>query len=288
MSAEIVIQAIVSGLLMGAAYALATVGFTIVFGVMNIANFAHGHSIMIAMFGGYCLNKYFGLSPYIAAPILFVVFLGLGQILYKLAIAPIMSSSVAAQLLTTLGLMIILENLANLIFGGDLRSVPPPFASSSLRISGIAMPWTQVIAGVASFFVIGLLWAFLRYTRFGTQIRAASDNKIGAAVVGVPIEKVFRWAFALATATGAMAAGLLLPMYLVSPFVGHDFMLKAFVVAIIGGLGSFPGALFAGLLIGVIEALSGLFIGASLGSAVVFALLLLTLLVRPEGLFARK
>lgn len=287
MPADILLQTMASGLLVGCAYALASVGFTIVFGVMNVANFAHGHVIMIAMFCAYALAHWAGMSPYLAAPLLFLAFVLLGHQLYRVAIAPVITSPVAAQLLTTVGIMIILENLANLVFGGDLRSVKPPFASASLRIGSVLLPWTQVIAGIASLAVIGALWVFLQRTRFGAQIRAAADNHVGAIVVGVPIKSVFSWAFGLATGTAALAAGLLVPMYLVSPFVGHEFMLRAFVIAIIGGLGSFPGVLVAGILVGLIEAMSGLFIGASIASAVVFGLLLVTVLVRPQGMFGR-
>lgn len=287
MNADIVIQTLVSGLLVGCAYALASVGFTIVFGVMNVANFAHGHIIMLAMFGAYALATWAGISPYLAAPLLFGAFVLLGRELYRFAIGPIITSPVAAQLLTTLGIMIVLENLANLMFGGDLRSVPPPFGNASLRLGEVRLPWTQVIAGGASLLVIGALWLFLQHTRMGAQIRAAADNQVGAIVVGIPIQKVFGWAFGLATGTAALAAALLVPTYLVSPFVGHEFMLRAFVIAIIGGLGSFPGVLAAGLLIGVIESMSSLFIGASIASAMVFGLLLVTILIRPQGMFGR-
>ncbi len=284
---DIVLQAGLSGLLMGCAYAFAAVGFTIVFGVMNIANFAHGHVIMAAMFTGWCLDRFWGLSPYLAAPLVFVLFLVLGQGLYRIVIRPIIGATHIAQLLTTLGLLIILENLANLIFGGDLRSVPRPFGGASLQLGTIHLPWTQLIAAGGSLAAVASVWAFFRFTRFGSQIRAAADNRTGALVSGVPIDRVFRWAFGIAMGTAALAGVMLVPAYLISPFVGYDFMLKGFVIAIIGGLGSLPGALAAGLLIGVVEAGSGLFMTASLGTAVVFGLLLITLLVRPSGLFGK-
>lgn len=284
---DTLLQAIVSGLLMGAAYAFVSVGFTIVFGVMNIVNFAHGHIIMVAMFAAYVLFQAFGLDPYVAAPLLFVVFFGIGALFYRGVLDPIMEASPAAQLLITLGLLIALENGANMIFGGDLRSVSTPLAAGSVAIGPMVLPRARLLAAVISLALIAALWAALRFTRFGAEIRAAADDRLGALLIGIPIRRVFMRAVALATATAAVAGAIVLPFYLLSPFVGYDFMLKAFVISIIGGLGSLPGALIAGLLVGVIEAVSGLYLDSSLGTALVFSLLIVTLLIRPSGLFGR-
>jgi branched-chain amino acid transport system permease protein len=286
-SLDTLLQSAASGLLMGAAYALIAVGFSIVFGVMNIVNFAHGHMVMAAMFAAYAAHRWSGVDPYLSGLVLLPVFLGIGALLYKATIAPILHASQAAHLLTTLGLLIVIENLANLLFGADMRSVSLPYASRSLQLAGVALPLGKLLAAVGSLCAIAAVWALLRFTRFGAEIRAAADNQLGALLVGVPIARVFLRAFALATATAAVAGILLLPFYLVNPFVGHDFMLKAFVIAIIGGLGSLPGALVAGLIVGMIEAAGGLFLTASLGNALVFALLMVVLLVRPWGLFGR-
>lgn len=278
-------QVLSSGLLMGSAYALIAVGFTIAFGVMNFVNFAHGHVAMAAMFVSYVLNTKLGLDPYIAALVLFPSFFLVGMALHRIVIAPMLQASHAAQLLTTLGLLIVIENTANLFFGADLRSVRTSYADTSLVVAGVALPWTRLIAAGGSLLTIGLVWAFLTRTRIGTELRAASDNRIGAIVVGISISRVFLFAFALSTAIAAFAGGMLVPSFLISPFTGYDFMLKAFIIAIIGGLGSLPGALVGGLLVGVIEAFGSFFLTASLSTAMVFGLLVLTLLVRPGGLF---
>jgi len=284
---DTLLQSATSGLLMGAAYALIAVGFSIVFGVMNIVNFAHGHLVMAAMFLSYALYRWAGVDPYVSALIVLPAFLAVGAALYKTVIAPIVNASQAAQLLSTLGLLIVIENLANLLFGADMRSVNVAYASQSWRLLGVVLPIGKLVAALGSLAAIGGVWALLRYTRFGAEIRAAADNQLGALLVGVSIGKVFLHAFAIATATAAIAGLLLLPFYLVNPFLGHDFMLKAFVIAILGGLGSLPGALVAGLLVGVLEAAGGLFLSASLGNALVFALLLVVLLIRPRGLFGK-
>jgi branched-chain amino acid transport system permease protein len=187
-------------------------------------------------------------------------------------------------MLMTLGLLIVVENAANLIFGGDLRSVRSVLGESALHIGGIVLPWSRLVTALGSLAAIMGLWAFLNLTRFGTEIRAAASNQLGAMLVGVPISRVFLQAFALASAMAAFAGAMLVPFYLINPFVGYDFMLKAFVISIIGGLGSLPGAVVAGLLIGVVEAIASFYLSASQATALVFGILMLVLLLRPSGL----
>lgn len=267
---------------MGCAYALVAVGFTVVFGVMNVVNFAHGHVVMAAMFASFALNRYLGLDPYLAALCLFPTFLVIGAVLYRVAIAPAVGSSPATQMLVTLGLLIIIENAANLIFGGDLRSVTTSLGS--VHLGALVLPWPRLITAGGSLLAILGLWGFLKGTRFGTEIRAAASNELGARLAGIPIQRVFTQAFALATAMAAFAGAMLVPFYLINPFVGYDFMLKAFVISIIGGLGSLPGAVLAGLIIGVVEALGDFYLTASYATAMVFGLLIIVLLLRPSGL----
>jgi branched-chain amino acid transport system permease protein len=277
-------QVAVSGLLMGCAYALVAVGFTVVFGVMNVVNFAHGHVAMAAMFVSYVINRYLGLDPYFAALLIFPTFLVVGAIAYKLVIAPIITVGPAAQMCTTIGLLIVIENSANLIFGADLRSVRSGFGESALHIGNIVLPWTRLVTALGSIAGILGLWAFLSYTRFGAEIRAASSNRLGALLIGIPISRVFLQAFALAIALAAFAGAMLVPFLLINPYVGYDFMLKAFIISIIGGLGSLPGAVLAGMLIGVIEAMGSFYLTASYATAMVFTLLMLMLLLRPSGI----
>jgi branched-chain amino acid transport system permease protein len=279
-----IVQVAASGLLMGCAYALVAVGFTVVFGVMNVIKFALGHVAMAAMFASYALNRYLGLDPYVAALCLFPVFLVVGGLLYRAAIAPAVGASHATQMLVTLGLLIMIENGANLIFGGDLRSVRSTLADGSVHLGTLVLPWSRLITAAGSLLAILGLWAFLKFTRFGAEIRAAANNELGARLVGIPIGRVFIQAFALSTAMAAFAGAMLVPFYLINPFVGYDFMLKAFVISIIGGLGSLPGAVLAGLIIGIIEGLGDFYLTASYATALMFGLLILMLLLRPSGL----
>lgn len=287
MTADVLLQTLASGMLMGAAYALIAVGFTLVSGVMRIINFAHGHIVMVAMFGSYALHKYFGLDPYLALSLLLPLFLGFGVFLYRSLITPLLDAPEASQLLATIALFIFLENGINLLFGGDIRSVALPYESASLTLGQITLPLTRLIAAACSVLAVGLLSGFLHFTSFGMEIRAAADNRVGALLTGIPVQRVFLGAFALSTALAALAGGLLMPFYLIDPFVGNDFMLRAFVIAVIGGFGSVPGALIAGLMVGLIEAVGNILITASLSNVLVFALLIATLLFRPWGLFGR-
>ncbi|MGA3306554.1 MAG: branched-chain amino acid ABC transporter permease, partial [Stellaceae bacterium] len=222
--------------------------------------------------------------PYVAALCLFPVFLVVGGLLYRAAIAPAVGASHATQMLVTLGLLIMIENGANLIFGGDLRSVRSTLADGSVHLGMLVLPWSRLITAAGSLLAILGLWAFLKFTRFGAEIRAAANNELGARLVGIPIGRVFIQAFALSTAMAAFAGAMLVPFYLINPFVGYDFMLKAFVISIIGGLGSLPGAVLAGLIIGIIEGLGDFYLTASYATALVFGLLILMLLLRPSGL----
>jgi branched-chain amino acid transport system permease protein len=284
MDYDTLMQVAASGLLMGCAYALVAVGFTVVFGVMHVVNFAHGHIAMAAMFVSFSINRYLGLDPYLAALLIFPTFLVVGALLYRLVISPMITATAAAQMLTTLGLLIVIENSANLIYGGDLRSVRSGLGEASLHLGATVLPWSRLATAGGSLLAILALWSLLRFTRFGAEIRAAASNRLGAMLIGIPIGRVFLQAFALATGLAGFAGAMLVPFYLINPFVGYEFMLKAFVISIIGGLGSLPGAVLAGLLIGVIEAIGSFYLTASYSTALVFALLMLVLFLRPSGL----
>jgi branched-chain amino acid transport system permease protein len=284
MDYDTLMQVAASGLLMGCAYALVAVGFTVVFGVMHVVNFAHGHIAMAAMFVSFSINRYLGLDPYLAALLIFPTFLVVGALLYRLVISPMITATAAAQMLTTLGLLIVIENSANLIYGGDLRSVRSGLGEASLHLGATVLPWSRLATAGGSLLAILALWSFLHFTRFGAEIRAAASNRLGAMLIGIPIGRVFLQAFALATGLAGFAGAMLVPFYLINPFVGYEFMLKAFVISIIGGLGSLPGAVLAGLLIGVIEAIGSFYLTASYSTALVFALLMLVLFLRPSGL----
>lgn len=284
---EVLAQALLSGLFMGSVYALVAIGFTLVFGVTDIVNFAHGHLVMAAMFVTYLLFKAARIDPYLSLVVVLPLFFGIGAVLYWLVIQRIVEAPHSAHMMVTLGLLIFFENLANLFFGGDLRGITTSYTTSSLLLGPIAIPLARAGAAGVSLVAVLALALFLRRTSLGKAIRAAANSREGAALVGISVGRVYVIAFSLGTAAAALAGAVIVPFSLVSPFVGNEFILKAFVIAVLGGLGSVGGALVGGLLIGLIEAVSSLYISASLGSAIVFAILIAVLLYRPWGIFGQ-
>jgi branched-chain amino acid transport system permease protein len=284
---DVLAQSLVSGLFMGSVYALVAIGFTLVFGVTDIVNFAHGHLVMAAMFVTYFLFTVMRIDPYLSLTIVLPLFFGLGALLYTLVIRHIVEAPHSAHMMVTLGLLIFLENAANFLFGGDLRGITTGYTTASRAMGPVAVPLARAGAAATSLAAVILLTLFLSRTRMGKAIRAAANNREGAALVGVDVPRVYRTAFALGTAAAALAGAVMVPFALVGPFVGDEFMLKAFVIAVVGGLGSVTGAFVAGLLIGLVEAVSSLYITASLGNAMVFAILIAVLLLRPWGLLGR-
>jgi branched-chain amino acid transport system permease protein len=286
-SVDVIAQVLVSGLLMGAVYALIAIGFTLVFGVLDVVNFAHGHQVVVAMFATYVLFTAFGIDPYAALIIVVPGMFVLGMFIYWVVVSKIVEAHHFAHIMVTLGLLIFIENLASFTFGGDLRGITTSYTTASYQIAGISVPVARAGAAAVSLVTVVLLSLFLRYSSFGMAIRAAANNRIGAHLVGVNVRRVYTVAFALGTAITGIAGVVLMPFSLVSPFEGIEFAIKAFVIVIIGGLGSVLGSLVAGLLIGLTEAFAALFFAASIGNVLVFAILIAVLLFRPSGLFAR-
>ncbi len=284
---DAILQTCLSGLFMGSVYALIAIGFTLVFGVTNIVNFAHGHIVMGAMFVTYLLFKRANVDPYVSLIVVLPLFFALGALLYTVVIRRIVEAPHSAHMMVTLGLLIFFENVANLFFGSDLRGITTTYTTSSFVVGDISIPIARLGAAAVSLAAVVVLALFLHRTSLGKAIRASANNREGAALVGIDVGRVYLIAFSLGTAAAALAGAVIMPFSLVSPFVGGEFILKAFVIAVLGGLGSVAGALVGGLLIGFVEALSSLYISASLGNAIVFAILIAVLLYRPWGIFGQ-
>ena len=284
---DAILQTCLSGLFMGSVYALIAIGFTLVFGVTNIVNFAHGHLVMGAMFVTYLLFKTANVDPYVSLIVVLPLFFALGALLYAVVIQRIVEAPHSAHMMVTLGLLIFFENIANFFFGSDLRGITTTYTTSSFIVGDISIPIARLGAAAVSLAAVVVLALFLHRTSLGKAIRASANNREGAALVGIDVGRVYLIAFSLGTAAAALAGAVIMPFSLVSPFVGGEFILKAFVIAVLGGLGSVAGALVGGLLIGFVEALSSLYISASLGNAIVFAILIAVLLYRPWGIFGQ-
>jgi branched-chain amino acid transport system permease protein len=287
-SPAILIPAIMNGVLTGAVYALIALGLTLIYGVLHIINFAHGALLTAALFAVYFAFKVLGIDPYISvfgiAPLFFV----LGYLLQRFLVGPASHGDERNVLLVTLGLAIVIENLALYAFHADTRTIDVPAGFNVIDV-GVALLGVSRVVGFGAVIALTIvLWVFMRMTDTGKAIRAVAKEQLGAQLAGIDVAHIYAVTFGLGTACLAIAACLLIPTFYVNPYVGRGFVLVAFTIVVLGGMGSIIGALVGGILIGVIESLGGLFFGESLGQLGIFLVFILVLLVRPTGLFGAR
>jgi branched-chain amino acid transport system permease protein len=284
----LLVPAILNGLMTGAVYALVALGLTLIYGVLHIINFAHGALLTAAMFAAFFAYKMLGLDPYTAAAGLTPAFFVLGYVLQRFVIGPAAHGEDRNILLVTLGLAVVIENVLLYAFRADTRTINLPYAFNVVEVGTAFLAIPRVIAFAATMAVAVLLWLFMRWTRTGKAIRAVAKEKLGAELAGIDVAHIYAVTFGLGTACLAIAACLLLPTYYVNPTAGNAFVLIAFTIVVLGGMGSVFGALLGGLFVGVVESLSGLYLGESLGQIGIFAIFILVLLFRPNGLFGAR
>lgn len=283
--AAIYAAALVNGLLIGGVYALVALGLTLIYGVLHIVNFAHGSLLMIAMFAAWLLAEKVGIDPYAALPLVAALMFGLGWALYRFVIGVVSRGEDRAILLATLGIAVVLDNLALVIFTGDTRQIETPLTFAVWEVGPLLLSVPKVVAFVVSIILAGALWAFMARTDTGRAIRAVAGEPEGARLMGIRPDRIFALAYGIGIACLGAAACLLLPIFYVSPHVGNVFVLVAFTIVVLGGMGSFPGAVVGGLLIGVTESFGGLLLGESLGPIGISLVFIAVLLFRPTGLF---
>ena len=288
LSPVILVPAILNGLLTGAVYALVALGLTLIYGVLHIINFAHGAMLTAAMFAAFFAHKQFELDPYVAAVLLTPIFFVLGYSLQRFIIGPAAHGEDRNILLVTLGLAVVMENALLYAFRADTRTINLSYGFDVVEVGTAFLSVPRVI-GFGVVVVVALaLWLLMRFTDTGKAIRAVAKEKLGAELCGIDVAHVYAVTFGIGTACLAIAACLLLPTYYVNPSAGNAFVLIAFTIVVLGGMGSVAGALVGGLFIGVIESLSGLYLGESLGQIGIFVIFILVLLFRPSGLFGER
>ncbi|MCW3476811.1 branched-chain amino acid ABC transporter permease [Limobrevibacterium gyesilva] len=283
--AEIIAAALVNGLLTGGVYALVALGLTLIYGVLHIVNFAHGSLLMVAMFAAWLLAAQGGIDPYLALPLVAAFMFGVGWALYRFVIGRVSHGEDRAILLATLGVAVVLDNLALVIFTGDTRQLETDLTFRVWEVGPLLVSVPKVISFVVSLLLAGALWAFMARTDTGRAIRAVAREPDGARLMGIRPDRIFALAYGIGIACLGAAACLLLPTFYVSPSVGNVFVLVAFTIVVLGGMGSFPGAVVGGLLIGVTESLGGLLLGESLGPIGISLVFIAVLLLKPTGLF---
>jgi branched-chain amino acid transport system permease protein len=284
----ILLASLLNGLTTGAVYALIALGLTLIYGVLHIINFAHGAMLMVALYGVFFLNAKLGLDPYAALPVMVPAMFALGYVLQRFVIGRASHGKDENILLVTLGLAIILENFALYAWRSDTRTIETGYTFTTVNIAGAMISLPKVVAFFGALAVTAVLLALITRSDLGRAIRAVAKERQGAKLVGIDVEHVFAMSFGIGLACLGAAACFLLPAYYVNPQVGNGFVLIAFTIVVLGGMGSFIGALLGGFIIGVVESLGGLWLGESLGQIGIFVIFIAILLFRPQGLFGAK
>lgn len=280
--------AVLNGLMFGSIYALVALGLTLIYGVLHIINFAHGALLMLALYATYFLFSIAGIDPYLALVIVVPGSFVFGYVLYRWGIGKLAQGKDQNILLITLGLSIIFENGAMFFFSADQQVINVSYAYDSVDLGVVLLALPKVISFFASLAICLLLWAWMKTTDMGKAIRAVAKERQGARLVGIDVEHIFAVSYGVGLACLGAAGCLLLPSFYVDPFTGNTFVIVAFTIVVLGGMGSFIGALVGGFIIGVTESLGGMYLGESLGQIGISLIFILILLFRPTGLFGAR
>lgn len=281
-------QALFEGIINGSTLALVAMGIALVWGVIGILSFTQGEFLMIAMFCSFYLNLYFGLDPIVSLPICMAIMFGIGFIVYKLIIARALRGPVLSQRLITFALSMVLVNLALLLFSGDFKTIPEVAISGSIDLGFMVLSKQKIVPFVISVCVAGFMFLFLNKTRTGKAIRATSMNKTAAGLVGINPEKTYALAFGLSAAIAGAAGCALTYFYYIYPNVGANFQLFGFIAVVMGGFGSIPGAFFGGLIMGLADSFTGVYMNTAFKYVGICVVFLLLVQFKPKGLFGGK
>ncbi|MGA2567093.1 MAG: branched-chain amino acid ABC transporter permease [Pseudolabrys sp.] len=288
MPADVFLNVAVGGILTGLVYGLMALGLSVIFGVMRVVNFAHGEMMTIAMYIAVTLFTAFHLDPLIMLVPIAAVLFAFGYVLQVRLINPFITRPDTSQFLLLVAVAIIIVNTLLIAFGPDARTVQASYAYDSFQLGALIVDATKLYAGFAAIVVAIALFAFFQYSQIGTAIRACADNYTGALVVGLDVKHLYALTFGIGAACVGAAGVMLVLIVDVTPALGPAYTLLAFVIVITGGLGSMPGALVGGVLIGLTEAMAGLLFSPSAKSMFAFAILILVLLFRPQGIMGKR
>lgn len=287
MTFEIILQAAISGLLMGLIYALIAAGLSLIFGLMNIVNFAHGEHLMLSMFSSFWLWSLLGLDPIFSIPITVLMMAICGVLTHYFLIRFILKAKMLIQICATFGLSIFIRALAQFLWTPDFRYVDKPLLEGRIEIANIFIGLPQLFAGLVCLFAFLLLYLFVTKTETGLGLQATAQDREAAEIVGIPSNRMFAIGWAIGLGCVGVAGGMMTNYFYIFTDVGVNFALFAFVAVALGGFGSVIGCLYAGIIIGLVESLGGLLIDPSFKLLYVFAIYLLVVIYRPQGLFGR-
>jgi branched-chain amino acid transport system permease protein len=281
-------QSLISGILIGGVYALIGIGLTIIFGVMRVINFAHGDLLMVGMYLTYNLFTLAGIDPFVSIVITIPLMFLFGAFLQKTLINRMLGALPQNQILLTIGLGLIMSNTMMLIYTSDYKILSTSYSSSSIKIAGISVSTPLAISFVITAFITAILYWFLMKTDTGQAIRATAQDREAAQLMGINVKWMSILAFGLGSSLAGTAGALIAPTYYIFPQIGSIFTLKAFVITVLGGMGSIVGATLGGVIIGVAESMSAVYISSGWKDVVVFVLFILVLLFKPSGLFGKS
>jgi branched-chain amino acid transport system permease protein len=280
-------QLVLSGIFIGSIYALMSMGLTLIFGVLRIVNFAHGEFLMVAMYGAWAITRLLGLNPYVAAIAVVPAMFLFGAVVHQVIVRPALDKPHLVVVFATMGLSIFMQNVALMVMTADLWDVPPIFSHSV--ILGPFYFKVELLLGFAVTILATLFLQWLiRATYLGKAIRATVQDGEAAQLMGIPVERIFLITFASGSALVGLAACMMMPLFSVFPTVGLNFVLIAFVIVVLGGMGSIEGALIGGMCIGVVQSLSSYYVAPAYGQMFYFILFLLVMIFRPNGLLGQK
>ncbi len=290
-TAQGILQVLASGLLMGLIYALIAVGLSLIFGLMDVVNFAHGEFLMVAMYAAFGLVLMTSLDPVVLTPLIVAMMFALGVLVYVGVIRYAMRAKVnqgMVQIFATFGLGLLIQGLAQYFFTPDYRTISHTWlGGKTLDVGGVFLPWPQIYGGAVSLAAFGGLFWLITRTDFGKALEATREDQGAVALVGIDRNRIFALGWGLGAALVGLAGAVLAIFYYIHPQVGATFALIAYVVVALGGFGSIFGALVAGLIIGVVEAMTAMILPPALKSVGVYAIYLAVLFIRPRGLFGR-
>ncbi len=287
MTAELLLQGLVGGLLMGCVYALIAAGLSLIFGLMEVVNFAHGEFLMLAMFASYWAWALWRLDPLLSLPLTVAMLFLLGLATYYGIIRWILGAPMLAQIFATFGLAVFLRSLAQALWGADFQLVKDPWAAGRLTVGGLHIGLPQLVASVGALAAFGFLHWFIRKTETGRALQATAQDRQAAALMGIPTERMFALGWGIGAGCVGVAGALLAVFFYIFPEVGASFALLAYVAVALGGFGNVSGTLAGGVVVGLVEVMGGLLIAPALKYVAVFIIYLAVVLWRPQGLFGR-
>jgi branched-chain amino acid transport system permease protein len=284
---------LVQGILIGSIYGLIALGLTLIFGIMRVINFAHGTLLMVSMFIAFWSVNTFGLSPYLTLIVVVPAMFAIGYLINLGLIQRVLNKESDVRepigaLVLTFGLSVLLENVFLAVFGPNYHSIKASFASETVELGSVIIPMPKLYAFLLASIVTVIFYLFLQKSELGRVIRAVGQNRNTALLMGVNVARVFNLSFGIGLAVLGTAGVALVPFYNIHPSIGNIFAIKAFVTVLLGGLGSIPGAIIGGLLIGIVESVCTLYVPSTLSSVVVLYGFLVFLFIRPEGLFGSR